>query len=393
MRGIDLERVRDVLVSTFNPDEFDMLLRFKFDIDRQDEVGDGPFKRVVFQVLTKAEQEGWDPLLIAEAAAARPMRKDVQSLYVEYAQGLVDAARQEAIRGSLEQAQARFGLTPSLRHQEGGVAGESIPATTAGLERVVRPLLPFLDAALWRERLFRLECRVCRVETGVSGPGTGFLIGPDAVMTNYHVLKKVLETPAGAGGVRLRFDYRVLANGLKSEGVAVGLHPTDWLVAYGPYTAAEGRDEPDAEAPRPDELDFAVVRLSRRFGDEPVKAQGADALARGWVRLPTAAPALVPLAALLILQHPQGGPLKLAFDTAPDVRLVHGGRRVRYATNTDGGSSGSPVFDLDWNLVALHHYGDPAVGQPKFNQGVPIGLIRDRLKDLGQEGVLGGDPP
>lgn len=26
-----------------------------------------------------------------------------------------------------------------------------------------------------------------------------------------------------------------------------------------------------------------------------------------------------------------------------------------YTTDTDHGSSGSPVFDLDWNLGAVHH--------------------------------------
>jgi V8-like Glu-specific endopeptidase len=31
---------------------------------------------------------------------------------------------------------------------------------------------------------------------------------------------------------------------------------------------------------------------------------------------------------------------------------------VRYAVNTEPGTSGSPVFDKDWRLVALHHLGD-----------------------------------
>ena len=33
--------------------------------------------------------------------------------------------------------------------------------------------------------------------------------------------------------------------------------------------------------------------------------------------------------------------------------------RVRYRTNTEEGSSGAPCFDKDWELVALHHSGDP----------------------------------
>ena len=84
---------------------------------------------------------------------------------------------------------------------------------------------------------------------------------------------------------------------------------------------------------------------------------------------------------LLIAQHPDGSPLKLALDTEGVTSVNANGTRVRYATNTEGGSSGSPCFNIDWKLVALHHLGDPARDRqkPKFNQGVPIGIIGKRL--------------
>ena len=55
------------------------------------------------------------------------------------------------------------------------------------------------------------------------------------------------------------------------------------------------------------------------------------------------------------------------------------GTRIRYATNTLPGSSGSPCFTLDWIPVALHHYGDPSFGGAKYNQGVPLSAIARRL--------------
>ena len=68
--------------------------------------------------------------------------------------------------------------------------------------------------------------------------------------------------------------------------------------------------------------------------------------------------------------------MKLALDTQAVIGLNANGTRVRYRTNTDPGSSGSPVFTMDWDLVALHHLGDPDWHNPGFNQGVPIELIR-----------------
>jgi hypothetical protein len=43
---------------------------------------------------------------------------------------------------------------------------------------------------------------------------------------------------------------------------------------------------------------------------------------------------------------------------------------------------------MDWDLVALHHYGDPAWAAPKFNQGVPIGMIRSRIVARGAGAFL-----
>jgi hypothetical protein len=74
------------------------------------------------------------------------------------------------------------------------------------------------------------------------------------------------------------------------------------------------------------------------------------------------------------------------------VELKHGGLRVRYATNPDPGASGSPCFDKDWKLVALHHFGDTAFAQPRYNQGVPIWKIREALPAAALA-ALGGPSP
>jgi hypothetical protein len=56
-------------------------------------------------------------------------------------------------------------------------------------------------------------------------------------------------------------------------------------------------------------------------------------------------------------------------------RLTTNGNRVRYDTNTEHGSSGSPVFNRAFRIVALHNSGGKVTGTDAFNQGVPISCI------------------
>ena len=82
---------------------------------------------------------------------------------------------------------------------------------------------------------------------------------------------------------------------------------------------------------------------------------------------------------LFIVQHPSGAPLKLALDTQAVLGLNANGTRVRYRTNTQPGSSGSPCFNSQWELVALHHS-----GIVRFNEGIPLARILDLLKQRGK---------
>ena len=61
--------------------------------------------------------------------------------------------------------------------------------------------------------MFRQEMRVCIVEVGGSPRGTGFLVGPNAVLTNYHVVAEAIEQKLAGDRLTFLFDYRVLANG------------------------------------------------------------------------------------------------------------------------------------------------------------------------------------
>jgi hypothetical protein len=104
---------------------------------------------------------------------------------------------------------------------------------------------------------------------------------------------------------------------------------------------------------------------------------------------------LAPEAPLLILQHPDSAPLKLALDMSGVLGPNGNGTRVKYSVNTEGGSSGAPCFNTDWQLVALHHSGDPNFDpdhKPAYNEGIPIGAILALLTERGKRDLLGKPP-
>jgi V8-like Glu-specific endopeptidase len=91
------------------------------------------------------------------------------------------------------------------------------------------------------------------------------------------------------------------------------------------------------------ELDYALLRLSRDegFAVEPVPVDFSSPL--------------LPKSPLNILQHPEGAAMKVSFSNNGVVKTNKERGLVLYVNATKGGSSGSPCFDQDWQLVALHH--------------------------------------
>lgn len=372
MTGVQVGDFRDALVAAFNRDELEEMLRIEMDLGLDAIVGPAPLGTTAFKLVGWAERHGRDGELLRAAYRLRPGNDAVRAIY------------------------QRYGFAPVAALRLPGQAAEPArPVTDPGLERTVRDYLPVFDAALWREQLAALEGRVCRVEVhdAKNLMGTGFLVGPEALLTNYHVLEPLYTGAAPASAVRLRFDYKRLANGTDSDGTLVAL-AHDWQISHSPYSQGEAANSPDDPPPAAGELDYALVRLARPFGGEPLNPAATEGRLRGWVRVPQTDPPLDGHA-LFILQHPRRAPLKLALDTDAKPRLVHQGLRLRYDTTTDEGSSGSPCFNASWTLVALHHYGDPAMGPATYNQGIPIDRIRDHVRSAldGTPDPLGGDPP
>ena len=226
---------------------------------------------------------------------------------------------------------------------------------------MVDPERGIKDLGSFAAKIQEILQRVCAVELA-DNFGTGFLIGPETILTNYHVVEKAIARTFDPANVRVRFDYQRLRDNLTTNAGVTFELAQDWLVHAEKYSAVDSRPYDEARLPGEHELDYAVLRTREKVGlsipDGPIESQ------RGWIS-PRAQPFEFPDGAfLMVVQHPCHDPISFDDTTDAVVRTYPNGTRVHYRTNTMPGSSGSPVLNRDLELVALHHSGEP--GSPDF---------------------------
>ncbi len=113
---------------------------------------------------------------------------------------------------------------------------------------------------------------------------------------------------------------------------------------------------------QPVEYDFVILKLDR-VPDGNRGFFGAKRHTFDLIREPVS-----------VLGHPNGDPLTIAYGVVFDNNSFMG--RVAYTANTAPGSSGSPVFTENWDLVAIHHHGEDNVN----NHGIPMKSIAANLE-------------
>ncbi len=162
----------------------------------------------------------------------------------------------------------------------------------------------------------------------ILGYGTGFLVSPSLLLTNNHVLAH--ETEATRSLVDFDFEDDV---------------------DFQPLPIATFQLEPGRFFFTDAALDFTIVAVKASSIDgRPLAAFGCLPL------LPDSGKALVD-ESVSIIQHPGGAAKQIAIRENTVVGLL--GDFIRYSTDTLGGSSGSPVFNDQWQVVALHHASVP----------------------------------
>jgi endonuclease G, mitochondrial len=178
-------------------------------------------------------------------------------------------------------------------------------------------------------QLANAVCKITFADRPTTESGTGVLVAPGFVLTNYHVLTSqgVMNLNEIVQSARFEFGYIGSQFG---ESVYTQI-----------MKAAEMH--PIVASSSVEELDYALIQLSpsENFVTQPVP-------------LNTTAK-LLPRSPLNILQHPEGSEMKVSLSNNGVVKTNEEKGLVLYVNSTKRGSSGSPCFDNDWKLVALHH--------------------------------------
>lgn len=226
------------------------------------------------------------------------------------------------------------------------------PADVDGLERQLESQSTLLDIS-FLERGLELAPSIARLLVTLNDGqyyGTAFRIGERLLLTNHHVL---FDKTGPATAVEAWFGYERSFTG------ADRAHTVVPCLA----TTIKGRADHD----------WAVVEVASPM---PTNA--------GVIDLNDAASPKL-LDRVYIIQHPSGGVKKIGMVHNVVVNVTDD--VLQYRTDTEGGSSGSPVFNEQWQVVGLHHrWGSRMIaGRTEyFNQGRRIervveGLAADRL--------------
>ncbi len=195
----------------------------------------------------------------------------------------------------------------------------------------------------WLNRGLKLGKSVARIVTP-EGLGTGFLIAPDLLITNNHVIDREEVAAKSVAEFNYQKDWSGRLEPVRSYPLEPS-HPRNFRTNRTlDYTIVRVRDNPG-------EL-FGYVDISSH----------RDPSANDY---------------MCVIQHPAGGPKQIVV-TDNKVAAVFDSK-VQYTSDTEPGSSGSPVFDQHWNIVALHHAGGMLPGPDRRKWFINEGILMSRI--------------
>jgi V8-like Glu-specific endopeptidase len=308
LKGDRFRQLREALQRAY-PDisKLKLLLREELNVRLNEVVGGNNLTETVTELVEWAEAEGRLVELVSAAIRRTPGNPRLRSFVESY--GILPAE---------EKSTRVVPFGPEFEWRG--------PTEDRELQGFRRPKPELWDVAFLSRGVDK-AASVCRIEVeGQGAIGTGFLVSPDLLLTNYHV-----------------FEDGGLAENLSR-----------WRLGFGRMTSRTGTEtigqtfklvnSPVIRSSPTDKLDYVLLRVESAILEakticpvdyiqkSPQKGTGIH-----------------------VLQHPDGETMKIVFGTNGITGVYEDDGLIQYISQTSTGSSGSPCFNDDWQLIALHH--------------------------------------
>lgn len=168
-----------------------------------------------------------------------------------------------------------------------------------------------LEKAERNRHILKVRQAVGRIETHDGRAiGTGVYLGNNYLLTCYHVVEEIAEGPAF-----VRFNNRTNSQNERKYSLIL----------------------PPVTTSATEELDYALIKLNERVdGIHPVTIRSTSLTNNDRIR---------------VIHYPFGGDVRVHDGT---ITRESENKRIGHNFPTESGSSGAPIFDKDWKLVAIH---------------------------------------
>lgn len=270
------------------------------------------------------------------------------------------------------------------------LAGIVLGTTKIETEAITNAAAGFSDPILLAREIQLASRRVCKilVDRGAVASGSGFLVGPQTVLTNWHVVRALgqgrkADPDEARKRVKVIFDRcfndAPLLGVAPKPGHTIGVQDIEyWDPAYpDEYIEKEIRGDTQPWNGAEERLDFALIRLD-----------GVPGVQRGWYKLlhdlwPTTG------TPVYLLQYPGQAAMKVSPGRYGDAHQAN--RRVDHNANAARGSSGGLClsFDAETSMLkptAMHQASrttTSANGQNHVvNQAIPLAKVAPLISKM-----------
>jgi endonuclease G len=206
----------------------------------------------------------------------------------------------------------------------------------------------------------RASRAVCRLLRDGEWFGTGFLVAPGLLLTNNHVI----ESAGEAARFRAEFGHELDVDDQPVSPIVQFDLDTSRAFVTSPYEGG---------------LDFTFVAL------QPTSVDGRGRIEDfGWLPMDERRDKILEGEPCVIIQHPLGEPKQICLFGSELVDRPDD--YIQYMTDTDHGTSGSPVHNRHWQLIGLHHASTISNKRQRgrdlaVNEGIRVSSMIRALRD------------